>query len=90
MRFRTYCFSCSMLLCIGVIVLILLSYLIAPYENDTQIAGGVTGACFWSLCPAGLALVFALLAWRNAAGQKAQERHAELIHTLKGKPHDGS
>lgn len=52
-------------------------YAYSSQENDTFAA--CLTACCWGTCPLSLALVFQLLAWRNAAGERVERRHREML-----------
>lgn len=83
MKTRQYlfsCFSCGSLL---FIVALGVMYAAQDYQSDAQIAGGITGFFCWSLVPFIAAMFFGMMAWRNAAGRKAEARHEELIRTLR-------
>lgn len=57
-------------------------YALQPYENDTEIVGGITGWLCWSCVPFIAFWWFALMAWRNAVGLREARRHNELIRTM--------
>lgn len=90
MRFRTYLFSCLSCGMLTLVAAICALYATQSYSSDAEFVGGIVGFLCWSAVPVIGAVLFALTAWRNAAGLKAEARHAELIQTLRGKSHDGA
>lgn len=48
------------------------------YSSESG-ANPLIAACCWGSCPLMLAILLQLFAWRNAAGERVERRHQELL-----------